>query len=215
MPDPVPTTDTAPGKPKLSKGVIIALGAGGAILLYYLYKKKKEGESGEGTPYTSQSFIPVTSENVAGVGAPGSAGGSIGGEGAGLEALIQANKENNEATQNYLRTGQEAQREQTKEINEIKRAEIEHPAPAPVINITGGGPPAEGQKGSSGGSGGGGTPNKTNPPPASTCPSAYPISNGQGGCYKNIKCGNGCEGHQYSNHTECQQGEAKHKNCHW
>jgi hypothetical protein len=215
--DIVPTTDGPAQGKKLSKGVIIALVAGGGFLLYYLYKKKKEGEvsaTGEGG-YTGQSFIPVTGENVAGVGAPGSGGGSIGGESAGFEALLQANKENNEATQNYLKSGQEAQKEINRENNEARIKEAEIKNTSSTAAITGGGAPASGQASSGAGSGGGGSgATTTNKPSAPTCPSSYPI-NGPSGCYKNIKCGNGCEGHQYSNHTECQQGEAKHKNCHW
>lgn len=55
-------------------------------------------------------------------------------------------------------------------------------------------------------------PAKGSPAPSTKCPSGYTSS--AGGCVKDIKCGNGCAGHQYSTgRTECQT--KKDGKCSW
>ncbi len=212
MPDAVPT-ERVPnsGKPakKLSKTAIIGIGAG-AVVLLYLFKKKKqkeEEETGPNSPYTSQSFIPVTGENVAGVGAGGSSG--FGGE-TGSGALIESQKNYQELIASFLTQETESRRE-----SEANNREFFKGLEESLRSQTGGGPPGEGQNGSGGGSGGGGsgpTPTKKPAPPP---PSKAPVG------YNKVKCGNGCEGHEYPHGkdghsgkvTECQT--KKGGKCSW
>jgi hypothetical protein len=224
MPDPTPTTDT--GGKKLNKTGVILIVAGGAVIAYLIYKKKQE--SAGSNPYTSQAFIPVTGENVAGAGAPftGSSGGSAGSSGEFINALEQAQKENQENVTNFLRANQEAERENRRSERELISGIID--------KLTGGGAPSSGQIGTNGGTASpasGGTPESKPVPPSSTtasataqkpqpssgshCPGSHPYQ-GSHGCYQNIRCGNGCAGHRYQNGTvECQRGESKRGNCHW
>ncbi len=207
MPDNVPTervpSSNKPGK-KIPKVAIIGIGVGALALLYFLKKKKeKEESSPTGSEYTSQSFIPVTGENVAGVGAGGS--GNFGGE-SNSSALLEAQKSYQEIVQSFLTSETESRREQEAGNREFLKEITES-----IRSQTGGGPPGEGQSGSGGGSGGGGSGTKTAPPSPPvvskeksqpSCGGKYP-NKGPHGCYYSYKKGNKtCHKYQ-SGQDEC------------
>jgi hypothetical protein len=199
MPEPTPTTD----KKGLSKKTIyIIAGIGGlGLVLLWKSKKKSEGKTSEETnPYTAQAFIPVTAENVGGVGA---GGGSLG-TSEGSQGLIEAQEKNQEFITNLLKTENERQELQSKSENERFEKLIER-----ITNQTGGGSPSSGQNPGGGGTASppsGGTPpappvppvyppgpGPTPPGPGPTivkCPSSYPLYNpangpvGANSCYK-------------------------------
>src|ERR1700746_1634532 len=135
MPDPVPTTNSKPKKP-LSKTTIILLMAGGAVAVYYIWKKKKEAAETTSIPYSSQAFIPVTGENVAGAGATGSIGNSGGASGEFTGVLEQAQKENSELIQGFLKQTQEERRESEGLRREEFKSYLET-----IKGLTGGGVP--------------------------------------------------------------------------
>lgn len=218
MPDAVPTERVPGGKPKkkLSKTAIIGIGAGALVLLYIVKKKKETEEGTEGNPYTSQAFIPVTGENVAGVGAGSS--GNLSGE-SGTGGLLESQTKYQEFLTEFLGKDTEARERQESQEHEFLSKLIEN-----TLAQTGGGPPGEGQNGSGGGSGGGGsgpTPvNPPSPPPPPSQPTKPPAPTPVQ--YKNITCGNGCPGHEYphgkqgkgSKTVECMTKDSK-GHCHW
>lgn len=182
-----PTTDVGPKK-KLSKNTYLLIG-GGAIILFFIYRsKKKKEEEGTGTanPYTAQSFIPVTGENVAGVGAGGYSGGAPAGESQAFSILQAAQKENTEFLTNFLKSSKEE-----KEANDKANKEF---LTTLVGSLSGGGAPSQGQLApapvpvapATGGGGSGAT--GTNRP--SGCPSSFPNYNSRNGapgpksCYR-------------------------------
>ena len=192
MPDAVPTERVPntgkPGK-KISKTAIIGISAGALVLVYILKKKKEKEETGTpGSEYTSQSFIPVTGENVAGVGAGGS--GGFGGE-TGSGSLLESQKNYQELISSFLTQETESRRE-----SEANNREFFKGLEESIRSQTGGGAPGEGQNGTGGGSGGGGNgATKTQPPKvasektqASSCGGKYP-NKGPHGCYYSYKKG--------------------------
>jgi len=93
------------GGKKLPKWAIPA-GAVGVVLIVLMLKKKRAASEASATEpgtegLSNQSFIPVTGENVAGVGAGLSGGGSAGGEGGNntelLTEIIKGSKEESAA----------------------------------------------------------------------------------------------------------------------
>ena len=163
MPEPVPTTDGPKGKgKKLPTWTYIAI-PGALIIVFLIYKNKKaKEEEGTGTanPYTAQSFVPVTAENVGGVGAAGG-GVSGGGNTEGLQFLSESQKTQNEFLKEFLGSQREAQREEAKGNKEFLEKFSEN-----IKAQTGGGAPASGQVGTGGGAASpesGGT--KASPPP--------------------------------------------------
>ena len=186
---PEPTTDIK-GK-QLPKWGYIAI-IGGAVVLFLYYRKKKS-EEGPANPYTAQSFIPVTGENVAGAGASGIAPSTTipaPEEGKTLDALLKSEEQYNNAILAYLQTAQRTENPKTttaelKELIELSKQ----------LAPTGGGPSHEGQIGSGAGGGGspsGGTPKTpvATPPAVNSCPSSFPNYNPANGrpsihsCYR-------------------------------
>lgn len=194
--------DKAPKGPKV-KGVnrkyavpaVIVLGI--ALALYLKKKKEVQPSSVNATEpgtqgLSNQSFIPVTGENVAGVGASGGGTSTENGNNTQLlteiirgehESSLEQSKENHEFMQSILsqlRTGGGAPTET---------------APIGVVAA----PPQ-----------GGATPPPAPPPPGKPPAKAPPPPS-----FTTIKCGNGCQGHRYSTgRTECQVRNAHHA-CVW
>lgn len=110
-----------------------------AVGLVYLLRKKKSAEAPanatEAQGLSNQSFIPVTGENVAGIGATG--GGSSGGGGESNIASLFA--EEQKTTQEYMR-------EQRAESAEARKSEREFFAELFRNLGTGGGPPSNGNQ---------------------------------------------------------------------
>ena len=187
----------------------VALGGG-----YLLYKKKKKDEEsvkqGEVNPYLAQSFIPVTAENVAGVGAVRGVGGEENNT-----ALLDAQKENEQLIFSLLENQQQASREREAANFEFIKALRET-----TTSVTGGGAPTGGAAtGTVVATTTGGSSPVTNTPQGG-CPSDFPLYNpapGKG-CYRisRHKSPGGCICHGYKNgKLECQQGKASNGSCHW
>lgn len=210
------------GGKKLPKWAIPA-GAVGVVLIVLMLKKKQAANSGNATEpgtegLSNQSFIPVTGENVAGVGASGLSG--VGGsEGGGnntelLAEIIKGNKEDqvaqNAANQEFLRsliggmgTGGGAP----------STAAPEGAVAAPAPQTQPAAPPVAAPK-----------PAKA-PTPAARCGAGVHADFPNGtppDCWRvsRTKSGNGCECHGHQNgQLVCQGGYAKPKKgqspCHW
>jgi hypothetical protein len=198
----MPESTTKPTGKKLPMWVWIA-GGGAVVVGVYIYKKKKEKEEEEPSknPYTAQSFIPVTAENVAGVGAPQVSGGGV------------ANTENLQFLTQLFQSQRETQREEeagnrafTAELLKTVRETASSQIPQVTV-VTGGGAPASGP--SAAGPPSGGTPKST--PAAPTCPSDFPNYNpargaAPGACWRwSRTTSNGCKCHGYkSGALECE-----------
>lgn len=244
-PEYTPTSTETPKGKKLPPWAYVAVIGGGVILLVWYKDKKKKEEESKG--YNSGSYIPVSAENVAGVAAPGLSG-TIQGEEASF--LLNASEKQNERVQEELRGERTRNNELVSELISDIRSQTGGGAPSEGQNTlsseltnvekikelfgtssgTGAGSTSSGSASanntSGNGSGGGGSgATKTASPASPTCPSSYPYS-GSHGCYKVIKCGNGCEGHEYSDTghtTECQHktsgpvnsGHPKGLYCNW
>jgi len=195
----------AKGK-KLPKWALIAGGVGIVGVVYYVKKNKESTEGNATAPadqgLTSQAFIPVTGENVGGVGAGG--GGSVGGE-SGTSALLGLVTEENKQNQEF-------QREQNTALREYlasSTAETQRNFQETLKGLTGGGAPSTGQStgASTEQSSGAGTasPPSGGTPAAPPAPPAAPPAPPKQPAYHSVKCPNGCEGHYYSpSHIECQ-----------
>lgn len=209
------------GGKKLPKWAIPA-GAVGVVLIVLMLKKKQAANAGSATEpgaegLSNQSFIPVTGENVAGVGASG-IGGFGGGESSSNDTLfaelLKSNKEDqvaqNQANQEFLRslvgnlgTGGGAPATSAPEGTVAAPAPQTQPAAPPVAAPK----PAKA------------------PQPAAKCgvgahadfPNGSPPD-----CWRvsRTKSGGGCECHGHQNgQLACQSGYAKPKKgqspCHW
>lgn len=198
MPEPTPTTTG----PKASKKLPTwALAAGAVVIvggIFYIKSKRAKESTGEATPYTSQAFIPVTGENVAGVGAGfGSTGATVGNTET-ESALLHAYEEQSKNTLQFLTESRKSQEQEGIANREFLKTALEN-----IRNTTGGGPPSEGQKSTGGGSGGGGEgakPTNQPAPPhaAAKCPKAYSLWNPANGapsphsCYRPAAGGHEC-----------------------
>lgn len=209
------TPKTPQGKgPKANKKTMLIVGGAALAILVFLFLHKKSSESA-GTKATepgteglsNQSFIPVTGENVAGIGA-GSGGGASGESGSGsTQVLSEFFTQEQQSTREYM----QAQQQESKEARQNEKEWLS----SVLANLgTGGGSPtsngvpgvvtAPAQNGAT-------PPVGTAPKPSSP---AVPMNN--------IKCGNGCAGHEYpkgkngkgAKVTECQVKNAK-KQCVW
>lgn len=226
------TRTTKPPRWILPVGAIVLIGGG-----FYILKKKKEKEeepkATEVNPYLAQSFIPVTANNVAGVGAVSMGTGPSVGEG---EALLNAqeenrksifefleNKENRKSTERLAASERQGEREGLQFERDLRLQELTN-------NLTGGGAPVSNSNP--------GViavppvvptvaPPEPSAPPAQSppavgngCPPEFPLFNpapGKG-CYRisRTKTGGGCECHGYkSGELECQTGSVKNGSCHW
>lgn len=190
---------------KLPKWVFIGVGVAVLALIIIERNRRKTTEATNATEpgsqgLTNQSFIPVVGENTPGAGA--SFGGSSGEQFGNISQLFSQEQEQ---TREYMREQKQESKEQ--------RAE-EHAWLKEII----------GNLGTGGGAPTGGTPpgvTPAPPPPGATPgPGTPPVITGSspqpktsGESFKTIKCGNGCEGHQYKTHTECQVKTGG--KCHW
>jgi hypothetical protein len=195
--------DKTPKAPKV-KGVnkkyaVPAVIVLGIALALYLKKKKEVAPSevsgtelGAGEGLSRQSFIPVTGENVAGVGASGSTESSTSSNTELLTEIIRGDRESNQE--------QNAQNQEfLKAITESLRTGGGAPTEtAPVGVVTA--PPQYGA---------------TPPPSSPSSPAPKPPAKPSPPSFTVIKCGNGCQGHKYSSgKVECQVRNAKHQ-CVW
>lgn len=214
-------------KPKVGKKLpkwAIPVGAAGVILAVLIIKKKQSATAGSATEpgtegLSNQSFIPVTGENVAGVGAGGGiSGGETGANDnqALLAELIKSNKEEqgaqDRANKEFLAgilanlgTGGGAPSSSGPQGTTVAPAPetqpYQPPTPAPTPQP------------------------KKAPPPAERCGAGTHAEFPNGSppdCWRvsRTKSGGGCECHGHQNgHLECQQGYAKPKKgqqpCHW
>lgn len=199
-----------------------ALAAIGVGVGVYLYKKHKESQRiAEESESSSSSEAPVVAGvepeeypySIAGLGGGGAgSSGAIGNAGETdwmLKEFFGSQNEFEKTFANQEREFQESIARSIKEQNE-------------TLNKFGSGSETI-SAGSSGGAPSGGSPGGTNAPPPVTqtpsCPSSYPHFNGKGSvgshtCYKDITCGNGCQGHKYQDgHSECQTKTGG--KCHW
>lgn len=211
----------------LPVGVVVLIGGA-----YYVYKKKKQSEeepkATEQNPYLAQSFIPVTAENVAGVGAVSATTGPNSEEGT---ALLNAAEENRKSIFEFLENKERrrteeslaaSQRQGEKEglqfERQIRLAELTN-------SLTGGGAPTAAAAAPVGTVVATSSPGSVAPPTSNAtsdnnCPPDYPLFNpapGRG-CYRisKTRTGGGCECHGYPNgQLECQQGKASNGSCHW
>lgn len=200
------------GKKANKKTMLIVGGVALAVLAFVLLRKKSEsgGASNATEPGTqglsNQSFIPVQGENVAGVGA-GAGGGASGESGGGTSALTDFFTQEQERTREYM----QAQQIENKENQQQQREWL-----STLYANLGSGGGAQTEKGPPGvvvapPQGGGTTPPGSSPKPSSP---AVPM--------KDVKCPNGCAGHEYpkgkngktAKVTECQVKNAK-KQCVW
>lgn len=218
-----------PPKWALPVGIVILIGGA-----YYIYKKKHEGTQEKVTeqnPYLAQSFIPVTAENVTGVGAVRSA--PSGEEGT---ALLQAaqenqskifefinNKEDRRTQEKITESERQGEKEGLQFERQLRLAEL-------TQSLTGGGSPSSNPNP--------GTVTATlapgsvappiasppapssNAPTSSNCPADFPLFNPEPGrgCYRisRTTTQGGCICHGYKNgQLECQKGEVKNGSCHW
>lgn len=206
-----------------------------AGVAYYVYKKKKANEeqpkATEQNPYLAQSFIPVTAENVAGVGAVSNYP-STGGLEEGL-ALINAQTENRNKIFEFLegrernKSEQQITAGQRQGEKEALQFEWRKTLAEMTNNLTGGGAPvgntAEGTVTAPAPPGAVATVAPSTPPSntpsAPNCPPDFPLYNpapGKG-CYRisRTTTKGGCLCHGYpSGQLECQQGSLK-SGCHW
>jgi hypothetical protein len=207
-----------PDKPKAPQGKklpkwAIPVGAVAVVGIVLFLKKKQAPTEGNATePGTSglsnQSFIPVTGENVAGVGASG--GGTV-----------ESGSNNTELLREIIKGDKESAVEQSKEQHlffEQLIASLGTGGGAPSTPAPAGGvaaPPPESQPAAPPAVAPP-APAPAPPPPApkpAGCPGSFPLR-GPHGCYHDITCGNGCQGHRYQNGmTECQVKTGG--KCHW
>lgn len=217
--------DPAPPKGKIGKKLpkwAIPAGAVGIVLAVLILKKKQAANAGATEPGTeglsNQSFIPVTGENVAGVGAGLSSGGGESGGADNTAFLTEILKMNKEES------AERAQRE--REYWEHQRESLGTGGGAPSSPAPEGGiavPTPMTQP-----------PSPAPPPPkAPGKPTPAPARCGQGShkdfpngtppdCWRvsRTKSGNGCECHGHENgRLVCQGGYAHPKRgqsaCHW
>lgn len=207
MPDAKPNVKAGKKLPKWA----LPVGAVGVVAAVLYLRKKKSGEAAAEPSNTEQlnrqSFIPVTGENVAGVGASGGSGSSGSGEGSSnlmefLKLQSEENKESRAQEQGFFRevistlTGGGAPTSQ---------------APAGVVQAPAQGgatpsPPAPNPPAPN--------PPAPSPPKGNRCPPSHPYV-GPHGCFANVTCGNGCAGHRYTNGTtECQHRGSGNR-CTW
>lgn len=201
------------GQKPNKKTMLIVGGAALAILVFlYLHKKSSESAGTKATEpgsegLSNQSFIPVTGENVAGIGA-GSGGGASGESGGGnSQVLTEFFTQEQQSTREYMQS-------QQAENREARQGEREYLSSLFSNLGTGGGastekaPPGVVVAPPQGGA--------TPPPGAAPKPSSPSVP------MNNVKCGNGCAGHEYpkgkngkgAKVTECQVKNAK-KQCVW
>lgn len=196
MPDKTPKGPKVKGvNKKYAVPAVIIVGI--ALALYLKKKKAVEPSSVSGTEpgtqgLSNQSFIPVTGENVAGVGAGG--GGTS-----------ESGSNNTQLLTEIIRGDRESNQEQIVQNQEFLKSIMEN------LRVGGGAPTETAPVGVvSAPPQGGATPPPpppppAKPPPAKPSPPAFTV----------IKCGNGCEGHKYkSGKVECQVRNAKHQ-CVW
>lgn len=196
-----------PKSKKLPKWVI-PVGIAAAILIVLVMRKKANQAGANATEpgaqgLTNQSFIPVTGENVPGVGAAGY-GGNSNVEGL-LSRSLEQQQEQNKAFTEYLK--ESALQTQT---NDREQMEAQQRFATELISTlgTGGGAPMTGAPS--------GTtvapppeehwisppappaPPAAPSPPASSCPPEFPMS-GPHGCYRwsRTKSSDGCPCHGY------------------
>jgi len=182
---------------KLPKWVILVAVAG--VAAFVILRKKTTPTTSNATELgaqglSSQSFIPVTGENVAGVGA-----GYGASQGEGVGALTQLFTSEQEQTQNYMREQKleqaEIRTQQEQENREARQGEHEYITALIESLKTGGGPPASSGAGTSPAPptvqpSPPPTPAPPPPAPAASCPSSYPDYNPANGapgphsCYK-------------------------------
>ena len=228
-----PTNKKLPKKTLIIGGVAV-LGIG-----YLIYRRKRNAEqepkATEVNPYLAQSFIPVTANNVGGVGALSGVGSTESNT-----ALFEAQKENQKTILEFLegKDARKLQREENAERKAEGKAEREFSLAEFLaehnLNLTGGGAPV--------GNTNEGTvtapapitpapapppspppapaPPNTNQGGAGSCPAEFPLYNpapGKG-CYRisRTQTAGGCICHGYkSGKLECQQGKASNGSCHW
>lgn len=206
-----------------------------AGVAYYVYKKKKKNEeepkATEQNPYLAQSFIPITAENVAGVGAV--ANYPTGGTEEGL-ALLNAQQENQGRIFEFLE-GKERNKSEERIAaserqgeKEARQFEWQRTLAEMTNNLTGGGAPvgntAVGTVTASAPPGAVATVAPSTPPSNTNtgggCPPDFPLYNpapGKG-CYRisRTTTQGGCQCHGYkSGQLECQSGKASNGSCHW
>lgn len=228
----MPTKKTIPKKWVFP--VSVAVLAGG----YYIYKKKQKSSQQKATevnPYLAQSFIPVTAENVAGVGALSRATNPEE-----ATALLATQEENFQAILGFIENRERNKNEFALEKStrqgekEANRFSYDLALKELTNNLTGGGSPSgETNDGTvtattSPGQLSGGSSNvpipiveSSHPQPVSAgCPPTFPLYNpapGRG-CYRisTTTTKGGCICHGYpSGQLECQQGKISNGSCHW
>lgn len=208
----MPDKPKAPQGKKLPKWVIPAGAVTVVAIVLYLRKKSSSTEGNATEPGTSglsnQSFIPVTGENVAGMGSGGGSGGGT----------VEGSSNNEEALRELIKGNQEANKESQQESRAFFEKALERlgtgggapSSPAAQGGVTAPPPesqPAQQQRTPSP------TPAPKPVPKPAGCPSSHPNS-GPHGCFQNMTCGNGCAGHRYVNGTtECQTKTGG--KCHW
>lgn len=199
-------TPTSP-KVKGKKIPPLAIGAAAIAAVGIVIYLRKKAASSTGTSssepgtegLSNQSFIPVTGENVGGVGASGGGGSSnTNGEGALLGEVLKTNieseKEQNKEFQEFIANSDKENRESQAKFYESVTANLgtgggSQAAPGAPGTVTA--PPESHAAAPS-------------PPPAVPPSQPAPPAKPAPPPYKIIKDGQGCECHQYSNHTECQ-----------
>lgn len=198
----------APSGKKVPKWAIPVGGAVAVGLVILLLKKKGSGSENATEPGTeglsNQSFIPVTGENVAGVGAGGGVGGGETGSGNNDTVLAELIKGDNEKS--------EKQEERNNKFMESIIANLGTGGGAPSTPAAGtvSAPAPETQPAAAAAA------PAPAPAPPKAAPAPAPVT------MHVIRCGNGCEGHEYpkghngKGHREvdCQTKNSK-KQCVW
>ncbi len=199
-----PDVKTGPGGMKVAgKKVpftVIVLIGGAVVVGLVAFKKKSSGTAGssEEAELGRQAFIPVTAENVGGVGAGG--GGMSSGNGAELGQLLTQQQANSEWLAEFLKEQQQENRTLYETLSKTLSGGGAPTSTNPVGVVNA--PPQNG----------GTPPAAPNPPPTHSPAPVSPV---------NIKCGNGCAGHEYphgkngkgSRTVECQT--KTNGKCHW
>lgn len=194
MPDKTPKGPKVKGvNKKYAVPAVIIVGI--ALALYLKKKKAVEPSSVSGTEpgtqgLSNQSFIPVTGENVAGVGASG--GGTT------------ESSNNTQLLTEIIRGDRESTQEQNVQNQDFIKSIVEG------LRVGGGAPTETAPVGVVAAPPQGGA---TPPPSSPSSPAKPPAPSSPS--YTVIKCGNGCQGHRYkSGKVECQVRNAKHA-CVW
>jgi hypothetical protein len=191
-----------------------AVGAVGVGAGLYLYKKHGEAAKKELESESSIEKEPV----IAGVEPeeyPYSIAGATGGGAAG--ALGNAGESQQEFRELFGQLGEFEKGFSTQEaeynrsiLEAIKAGQPTAGGTTTTTEGSGGGAPHEEAKGT--------TPAPPPPTAAPKCPAGFPHQNGPTAgphtCYKDITCGNGCQGHKYQDgHADCQTKSGG--KCHW